>query len=102
MSVRELRGGKKKDFSGARIRFFLSLQKDFFFRNVEREKEGMQSEEREGHSAPGGGGAAGMQCAQERTDIAAAKERLCADLRQLDRQHAVILCCRVLALRSCD
>ena len=94
--------GKKKDFYGARIRFFFVVTEGFFFRNVEREKEDMESKEREGHSAPGGGGAAGKQLAQELTDIAAAKERLCADLRQLDRQHAVILCCRVLALRSCD
>jgi hypothetical protein len=69
---------------------------------VAREKEGMESEEREGRSAPGGGGAVGKQLAQERTDIAAAKERLCADLRQLDRQHAVIVCCGVVAVRSCD
>ncbi len=72
--------------------FFLSLQKFFFFETW-RETEDMQNEEREGCSEPGCGGAAGKKLAQEHTDIAAGKEQLCEDLRQLGKQHAVIVYC---------
>jgi len=85
-------GGKKKDFYCARIRFFFVVT-DFFFFETWRESEDMQSEEREDRSAPGCGGAAGKKLAQEHTDIAAGKEKLCEDLRQLGRQHAVIVYC---------
>lgn len=51
----------------------------------------MQSAEREGGSAPGGGGAAGNHAAHEQTDLAAAKETLCEQVRLFARQYEVIV-----------
>ena len=51
----------------------------------------MQDGEGEGGSAPGRGGAAGNQVAQEQTDLAAAEERLFEHMRLLAERNAVIV-----------
>ena len=51
----------------------------------------MEREEREGGSAPGGGGDAGNHAAHEQTDLAAAKETLCEQVRLFAHQYEVIV-----------
>lgn len=51
----------------------------------------MQREEREGGSAPGGRGAAARHGAHEPTDISAAKETLCEQVRLFAHQYEVIV-----------